>query len=227
MEVAEMVPAKESSEKRYQRIYRQVRERICLLHYPPGTVLSEAALAAEFGVSRTPVRRVLQRLSFDGLVEIKNGVGTIVTDIDLKTFKDTYDLRMRLAEMMGELSPAPVTEAGLQKMAHLIERARILRRKRDVEEYARIANALEEVLIALIGSTPLREMTDLLYYRVARIWFTFLPNLNWDDVGAAQVAELTEIHAAMKRNDMEGVGRIRRDYLHGILTRISAYMTGH
>jgi DNA-binding GntR family transcriptional regulator len=190
-------------------------------------VLSEAALAAEFGVSRTPVRRVLQRLNFDGLVEIKSGVGTIVTDIDLKTFKDTYDLRMRLAEMMGELSPAPATEASLQKMTHLIERARKLRRKRDVEEYARIANDLEEVLITLIGSMPLREMTDLLYYRVARIWFTFLPNLNWDDVSGAQEAELTDIRAAMKRNDTSAIGRIRSDYLHGILTRISQYMTGH
>jgi DNA-binding GntR family transcriptional regulator len=85
--------AKESSTDRFQRIYRQIRERICLLHYPPGTVLNETALATEFGVSRTPLRRVLQQLNHEGLVEIKNGVGTIVTDINMKTFKDIYDLR--------------------------------------------------------------------------------------------------------------------------------------
>ncbi len=99
---------KESSGQRHERIYKQIRERICLLQYPPGTILSETELAAEFEVSRTPVRRVVHQLHFEGLVDIKNGVGTIVTDIDLKTFKDIYDLRMRLSEMMGELSPAPV-----------------------------------------------------------------------------------------------------------------------
>ena len=37
--------------------------------YPFGSVLREAELAAEFGVSRTPIREALQRLRTDGLVE--------------------------------------------------------------------------------------------------------------------------------------------------------------
>ncbi|MGR3552976.1 GntR family transcriptional regulator [Paracoccus sp. (in: a-proteobacteria)] len=36
---------------------------------PPGTRLEEPALAERFGVSRTPVREALQRLSGTGLVE--------------------------------------------------------------------------------------------------------------------------------------------------------------
>jgi DNA-binding GntR family transcriptional regulator len=71
-------------------MYKEIRDRICLLTYPPGTVLREADFANEFGVSRTPVRQVLQRLQFEGLVEAKNGVGTIVTGVQLSTFKDAY-----------------------------------------------------------------------------------------------------------------------------------------
>ena len=33
----------------------------------------------------------------------RNGVGTIVSEVDIKTFKDIYELRMRLAELMGDL----------------------------------------------------------------------------------------------------------------------------
>jgi len=77
----------------------QLHSDRCLLDFPPGAVLSEANLANEFDVSRTPIRRVLHRLEFEGLVDIRNGVGTLVTDIDLQTFKETYDLRMRLAEL--------------------------------------------------------------------------------------------------------------------------------
>ena len=39
-----------------EAIYEQLRERICLLQYPPGAVLSENALAAEFGPARETYR---------------------------------------------------------------------------------------------------------------------------------------------------------------------------
>ena len=43
-------------------IYLEMRRRICLLDYQPGTRLNERELAAEFGISRTPMRDVLQKL---------------------------------------------------------------------------------------------------------------------------------------------------------------------
>lgn len=45
-------------------------------------MLHEGKLAQEFGVSRTPVRQVLQRLSFEGLLETRSGVGTIPRPLD-------------------------------------------------------------------------------------------------------------------------------------------------
>ena len=67
---------------RFEAIHAEIRERICLLHYPPGHTLRRAELAREFGISRTPIRRVLQRLEYEGLVESRHGIGTIVTLID-------------------------------------------------------------------------------------------------------------------------------------------------
>ena len=217
---------KEPSSQRNERIYKHIRERICLLTYPPGTILSETELAAEFEVSRTPVRRVVQQLHFEGLVEIKNGVGTIVTDIDLKTFKDIYDFRMRLAELIGELSPSQVTDAQIEALEQLIVRIKAIRGTPDIESYARINNDLLELLLGLIGSGPLRETSERLYYRVARIWYTFLPDLDWGKSIDAVEAEMTEILEAMRRNDVRTVGMVRSRYLHDILTRVSEYISG-
>lgn len=44
-------------------------------------VLHEQALAAEFSVSRTPVRQALQRLAYERLVEVRSGVGTVVSPL--------------------------------------------------------------------------------------------------------------------------------------------------
>ncbi|MBV9219252.1 MAG: GntR family transcriptional regulator, partial [Methylobacteriaceae bacterium] len=55
------------SRERFERLYRTLRDRICLFDYPPGGRLSEEELAKEFSISRTPVRRVLGRLEAEGL----------------------------------------------------------------------------------------------------------------------------------------------------------------
>jgi len=66
-----------------QDIYLELRRRICLLDYQPGSRLNGRELASEFGVSRTPLRTVLQRLEYDGLIVSQHGNGTEVTSIDL------------------------------------------------------------------------------------------------------------------------------------------------
>ena len=215
----------ETGAERFERIYCILRDRICLLDYRPGTVLSEGALAKEFGISRTPIKRVFNKLEFMGLVQIKNGVGTIVTDIDLYTFKETYDLRKRLAEMMGELSPVEITPSHMARIDQIIADTKELETDRgNFDALALVANNLQQLLSDLTGNTPLREMIELLYYRVARIWYTFLPQFGWDEVFAGQLNELQEIRAAMAINDIRGVGKYRSIDLQRMMTLLGRSM---
>ncbi len=216
----------ENQAERFDRIYKEIRERICLLDYQPGTLLNEGLLAEEFAVSRTPVRNVLLRLNYEGLVETRNGVGTIVTDLDFKMFKDIYELRMRLAEMAGDLSPLEPCTRVVEALDDLRCRTERLRETSlDQRGYANICNELHELLLEQIGNQALRETTDLLYYRAARIWLTFLHKLDWaEEVGNLQ-HEIAEIQRALKIGDMHGVGNARRQFLYLTLTRISYYLT--
>ena len=137
--------ARETVGARHQRIYKAIRERISLLYYPPNTVIGETELAGEFNVSRTPICRVLQRLHFEGLVDIRNGVGTVVTDIDLKTMKEVYDLRMYLSGLITELSPREITKDHLQAMELLLEHTKAMynqstNQRRQCLAYGRLCN---------------------------------------------------------------------------------------
>ena len=82
-----------------------IRDRICFLQYRPGAIIREGALAVEFEVSRTPIREILQKLKSAGLVETRNGVGTLVSERTLDEIKQIYQIRLRLASLIGELTP--------------------------------------------------------------------------------------------------------------------------
>lgn len=185
-------------------------------------LLNEGLLAKEFGVSRTPMRNVLQRLNYEGLLETRNGVGTMVTDVNFKTFKDIYELRMRLSEMLGVLAPIEPAFEAIAGIKRLRKRVDALKEgPKDLSAYARLCN---ELLLELIGNEALREVTDLLYYRTARIWLIFLDHLDWREEIEIMQHEISEILRALEIGDMRGVGNARRQYLYMMLTRISRYL---
>ena len=220
-------PRRETQAERFNRIHKTIRERISLLEYAPGTVLNEGLLAQEFGVSRTPVRSVLQRLNYEGLVTTRNGVGTIVTEVDVKTFKDIYALRMRLAEDMSVLSPLAPKPEVLEELRRLHARAEELGKAApDYKAYARLCNALHEQLLELSGNMVLREINDLLYYRAARVWLAFLPNIDWKEELQTLESEIADTIRALELEDMRGAGNVRRQYLYMILKTISRYIVG-
>ena len=63
-------------------LYHILEDEICALKILPGEALSENQLCKRFGVSRTPIRSVLQRLEQNRFVQIIPCKGTIVTAID-------------------------------------------------------------------------------------------------------------------------------------------------
>jgi DNA-binding GntR family transcriptional regulator len=64
--------------------------------FPPGTRLGEERLAAEIGVSRTPIREALSRLHSEGLVERLTDGGFGPTLINLHLIRELYEIRFAL-----------------------------------------------------------------------------------------------------------------------------------
>ncbi|MAN55170.1 MAG: GntR family transcriptional regulator [Paracoccus sp. (in: a-proteobacteria)] len=70
---------------------------------PPGTRLEEPALAERFGVSRTPVREALQRLSASGLVELKPRRGTQVLNPSIGRIVEMFEVMAELEAVCARL----------------------------------------------------------------------------------------------------------------------------
>ncbi|MFE1168113.1 GntR family transcriptional regulator [Nocardiopsis sp. NPDC058789] len=77
-------------------VYGRLREEIVEWELPPGTHLNETRLAERLGVSRTPLREALHRLTRDGLVRISPGRGAFVTEIALRDVVHHFQMREAL-----------------------------------------------------------------------------------------------------------------------------------
>ncbi len=208
---------------RFERIYRTLRDRICLLEYPPGARLSEEELAEEFEISRTPVRRVLARLESEGLIEARHGVGTIVTDAEIEELAQVYHLRLELAVLIGRLSPIGRTREHCDRIRALIGRCDALSEAPDHKAFARLNMDFFSEINALTGNMPLREISERLYFQTSRILLKLMPRLNLADEFAAFRREMTDVLAAIEIGDLEAVGHIRRAHISMSFTRMMHY----
>src|ERR671921_2250844 len=77
------------------RAYAALREDIVEWRLLPGTVLAEVEQSERLGVSRTPLREALSRLTAEGLTTA-GGRGVVVTDISLDDIDELFELRETL-----------------------------------------------------------------------------------------------------------------------------------
>ncbi len=93
--------------------YEQVRTAIVENRYPPGHRLVEQRIAAELGLSRTPVREALRMLQAEGLVVSERNRGAMVRPLSSTEVEDLYGLRIRLESYAVELATERSTETEL------------------------------------------------------------------------------------------------------------------
>lgn len=78
------------------QVFERLRDMIISLALPPGAPLSRVTLAAQFGISSTPIRDALMRLDAEGLVEVFPQYATVVSRIDVSLAQQAHFLRQAL-----------------------------------------------------------------------------------------------------------------------------------
>ena len=186
------------------------------MHYPPGSLLREAELAEEFGVSRTPVRQAIKQLEFESLVISKNGVGTLVTDIEFERLADVYEMRLKAAELIGVMGPRQCGPHHLEQLYTLRDAASQLKELSNIEQLARINHELHNLTTSLIGNKALRSIYDQYYFQTTRVWYQLMPEL-WQQEVSALRKEIDELIAAAERQDLTAIGFIKRNFIARVL----------
>jgi DNA-binding GntR family transcriptional regulator len=206
--------------------YSLIKSMILTGQLKPGNKLSDQGLAAELGVSRTPVRQALSRLAQDGLVEDGRGRGYHIADLDAKQVADLYALREVLEAHAIRLAVERATAGDMQELVEVLETLDKLSEdpaKRGEE--IRVGLRIHEIIARASGDTFMHETMVRLLNRMH--FFIWMDTLN-EDPQAAEVTrrehrELLEYIRTGKPDEAEAVIRVHiRTAKEGILKVLAA-----
>jgi DNA-binding GntR family transcriptional regulator len=111
-------------------VFETLKEAILTQAIAPGTPLIESQLAEEFGISKTPVREALLRLSKENLVDLENTRGASVHRLSPEEIRDIFEMRLHLEPLGLEQGAASFDEHELRRLEKLLGSAeRAIRRK--------------------------------------------------------------------------------------------------
>jgi DNA-binding GntR family transcriptional regulator len=102
------------------QVYRKLLSQIFADQLPAGTILSEVELAERFGVSRTPVREALRRLSGHGLVGIHAHHRATVNVLGSEALREVYQIREALEGMATERACGFITPSDFARLDELV-----------------------------------------------------------------------------------------------------------
>jgi DNA-binding GntR family transcriptional regulator len=165
-------------------VAHQLREEILTGALPPGTVIRDAALAARWNVSITPVREAIAQLSVEGLIDIAPNRTRQVTRVTQKTALELIDVMSVLACAGFEWGVHNLTPAQI----HLMRQ-----RQKEFVEALQAGNALTAgaagadfgaIVIMASGNRELQAMIDLVVSRALRSAPMFADSL-WRTVSDA------------------------------------------
>lgn len=121
-----------------ERAIRAIINLMIQRKYAPGERLQEAELAGELGMSRTPVRNALRKLSAEGLLDMQPNRGCFIPFLSLEDMQSVFLLRSRLEAFAAEQAAENITEQELQTLKELVAQENETYLSSDAESYNKI-----------------------------------------------------------------------------------------
>ena len=196
-----------------EKVYQIMRERILYLVYKPRQILNEKVLAKEFGMSRSPIKDVLNRLEWDEFVRVIPRTGSMVTEIEFSKVMNVYQVRFEIEAFESRLAGEKFSSIHNEKLKDVYNNCIKLLNKKNCKALAGIDASLREIIHDAAGNPVLAEVSDRLYSHTFRLWYTVLDKSDWREEVTAVINELEKLLECFSCDNLKKLGEIRRNQL--------------
>lgn len=202
------------------RVYESIREDILGGRYQQNTELKEAAIGAELGVSRTPVREALRQLELEGLVKIIPNRGAYVNMITSKDVKDIYVIRAMLEGLCARWATEEITQEQLDGMEETLCLTEYHTRKENYEKLYELDSLFHEQLYSASGSRILNHVLSDFHDYVKKVRKVTIAS---QSRSVKSTEEHRAIFEAIREKDADRAEELARQHVKRTIESIQVY----
>jgi GntR family transcriptional regulator, rspAB operon transcriptional repressor len=206
------------------QIYELLLRRILDMELKPFEELSEARLAAELGVSRTPVREALARLARRNLVDVYPQRGTLVSPISIQRVAKARFIRDALERPLARLAAENLTGEIAARLEREVALQRTFANLGDDRSFMESDDQFHALIAKAAGFESIWEDVGEAKFHMDRI--RRLSLLSKSRM-LAIVKEHTEIFECMKQHDSEGAEAGIKRHLRSVFIDIDSIRNEH
>ena len=154
-----------------ERVYQHLRNGILSGRIPQSTILVEARLAAQIGISRTPMREALHFLEKEGLLEALPRVGYRVRKMEWTEIEEICEVRKVVEALGAKWAVERIQPEQLDAMEENLGTCEAKYRSGDTEGFVDLDAQFHEILARASGSQRLVTLiqslrADMIRYRI-------------------------------------------------------------
>ena len=194
-----------------------LRDAILSGRYPAGVRLEQNRIAAELGLSPTPVREAFRELLARGLLVQKAHHSVRVAEINLDELRHLYGVRSLLEAEAARLATAAISDSMMAELTQLHAGMAAAYRAQDGERLQDADARFHGLLYRASGNPYLADL-------IAQLWSSFPRYLLWVVPGRTDcsIAEHAAILDAVTRRDPEAAAAAVRHHLRQALDALEA-----
>ncbi|MHB8771374.1 MAG: GntR family transcriptional regulator [Syntrophales bacterium] len=153
-----------------QRVYEEIKNGILDETYSPGQALPEIPLAQRYGVKRTRIRQIFQKLERDTLVEIIPARGAFVKPISMIEFQEIFEVREALEGIAARLAARKRRDDDVERIIGEFAALKDDRSGENLERKVRLGGTLHEFILRSAANRKIIAILEPLQMQVRRIW---------------------------------------------------------
>ena len=166
------------------RAYRALERMIVTLELEPGGVATEGSLIERVGLGRTPVREAIQRLAWEGLLDVRPRAGLAIAPLNPGDWLRVIDARKGVEAVLARSAARFVTRDAAERFQAAALAMQLAVETSDALSFLEADKAFDEALALAADNAFAARLAAPLQTHSRRFWFRYRA-----DTGLAEAAE--------------------------------------
>ena len=202
-----------------EAVYLETRGRILTGGLSPGLNVNQESLAADLGVSITPLREALRRLEMEGLIRLEAHRTVVIAPLTGQELDELYVIRIELDSLAAGLAAVNASEADIIRIGQLARQ----RPAREPVAQLELNRAFHRAIYASCRNGALVAYLDQLWDRTDRYRLILVKQELLGGMASRQ--DHVDIADAVADRDADRAARLTRDHIAGSRALIADIMS--